>query len=1293
MEGEMLGSSIARSYSLDRARPIACLGFAAVALTAALLVLAPTAARASGCEDSWTNTAGGSWFEGANWSKKAPPTSSEEACITEAGTYTVEMAQKSSTVTVKTLTIGGASGTQTLAVASTNSLNAVLTSSAGIATTAHTGVLVLTNAETSGNSVTIVGPIANAGEIVTEPAHGGQRNLQGELTNAETGTLVINANTSFDGSKATLISKGKIDLANATQLTASAESTVKNSAGKIAATGSGDVLMEPKTTFDQGGGGTSGTKPVILRDALLKYTGTGKSLITQHGEESRLGGNISAGQSLVLESTNGENVRSGATGSFSNAGSITLTNSETSANNATLAISSGTLTNTGTITTEKAVGGQRNLQGDIINKGTLAINANTAYNELKAGLVNEGAIDVATEVQLIASRESSVMNASGAIAATGSSDLLMEPGTTFTEGAGTTSGAKPVILRNAALVYSGSGESTITQHGEGGTLSGNISAGQSLVLESTNGENVKSTAAAGFSNAGSITLTNSETSANNATLAISSGTLANSGTIVTEPAVGGQRNLLGSIANTGTLAINANTAYDGSKAALANEGRLEVAAGKQLTVSNEGTVTNGSGGKIVAGEGADVLVEPGSTFTEGAGTTSGAKPVIVRDAALVYSGSGESTITQHGEGSTLSGNISAGQSLVLESTCGEHVKSTAAAGFSNAGAITLTNGDGCANNATLVISSGTLANSGTITVEKANGGARTLQGSLTDTGTLAINASTAYNGAGAVLTNEGAIDVAEGVALTVSNGGSLANDAGSIAAGATGLVLMEPGTSFTEGAGTTSGTLPVIVRDGALAYAGTGASTIAQRGESGTLKGNIASGQSLVLESTCGEHVKSTAAAGFSNAGAITLTNGDGCANNATLVISSGTLANSGTITVEKANGGARTVQGNLTNTGTLALDANTTYNATAAVLTNEGALKLAEGVALAVSGGATVNDNGGTIAAAGNGALTESGGAFNQGAGTTSGSEPVILENTALHYTGKGASTIAVRGEGNTLKGSVGGSQVLSVQSTCGAHAKETVTGNYSNYGTIDLTNGDGCGNNATLALGGKTLTNKGTISSESPHGGARTIEGAVTNEGTVALSAAETLKVTGAYTQSAKGKLKALIASASSFGALSVTGAATIAGTLIVSPVPPFVASLGQTFAIVGGASLTGTFASESGDQINSGGLYYKPTYSATGVTLVVAQATLALSAESGLPGATVTLSGSGYLLGDTITPAFTDHKKVKTTFPGVTVNGSGEFSTEITIPATAAVGKGSISVKSTQTGVTITHTFTVS
>jgi hypothetical protein len=89
---------------------------AALAGFALLLLLGGSPASAAGCSDSWTNTAGGSWFVGGNWSTGAPPTAGEEACITAAGTYTVTLDELDATVSAHALTIGGASGRQTLAV-------------------------------------------------------------------------------------------------------------------------------------------------------------------------------------------------------------------------------------------------------------------------------------------------------------------------------------------------------------------------------------------------------------------------------------------------------------------------------------------------------------------------------------------------------------------------------------------------------------------------------------------------------------------------------------------------------------------------------------------------------------------------------------------------------------------------------------------------------------------------------------------------------------------------------------------------------------------------------------------------------------------------------------------------------------------------------------------------------------------------------------------------------------------------------------------------------------------------
>ena len=1083
------------------------IGLAAAAIIM-LAIWAPSAARASGCENSWTNTKGGSWFEKENWSKKAVPTSGEEVCITESGTYTVTMTQETGTVTVKALSIGGASGVQTLAVGSSCSLNAVFTTTAGLSLTAQ-GALTLTNGDGCANNAALVGPVTNAGTITAVPAIGGGRTIEGSLSN--TGTIAIDTNTAYPGSKAALSNDGAIDVAEGKTLTVLDQGAVTNSTGgSIVATGSGDVLMASGTAFNEGAGSTSGTKPVIVDDGTLNYTGAGK--------------------------------------------------------------------------------------GPIAARGTT-------------------------------------------------------------------------------------------------TLTGTSSAGQSLSVESTSGENALTTAPSGFTNGGSITLTNGDGAGNNATLEASPGqTLSNSGTITTEVANGGARTLLGNITNTGTLAINANTAYKAEESLLKNEGAINVATGVQLTLSNDVSLTNGAGGKIVASGNGDVLLQSGGTFTEGAGTTSGSKPVIVDDATLAYTGAGAGPISLRGT-STLTGTSSPGQALSIESTSGENAVTTAPGGFTNGGSITLTNGDGAGNSATLIISSGTLANSGTITTAVAIGGARTIEGNLTNTGTLAINQNTAYSGVKGALSNEGAIDVATGKALTVSNAGSVTNGAGgSIVGTGTGNIFMGSGTAFFQGIGTITGTKAVIVDDGLVEYPGTGAGLIALRGTS-QISGSLAAGQLLSIESTCGEHAVATNEASFTNAGSITLTNADGCANNATLIVAAGTLTNSGTITSEPGVGGARTIQGNLKNTGTLAINTNTSYNAPGTLLTNEGQIDLATGVTLSAPNTQTVdNETSGTIAGAGTGALAVTNGAFNEGAGVTSGSQPVILDDTALKYTGSGASTLALRGK-STLSGtmiSVG--QTLSIQSTCSEHAAVTSTTVTSN-GTIVLGNGDGCGNNAILELGTKTLTSTGAFDVEDQVGGVRELEGSLKQEGLLTLAAGETLKVTGEYTQNGKGTLDTDIASASKFGALSVTGKAKLAGAVEVDEIESFVGKAGETFAILSSEARTGTFTDLDGVTTATPGRYYLPTYSATGVTLVDTQATLTPSPGEGAPGSMVTLKGTGYVPGDKVKLTFLDAKGKKSSLPTVTASPAGEFSIEVTLSSKAAAGIGTFSATSTAvTGLVVTAPFTV-
>jgi hypothetical protein len=885
--------------------------------------------------------------------------------------------------------------------------------------------------------------------------------------------------------------------------------------------------------------------------------------------------------------------------------------------------------------------------------------------------------------------------------ASGCTDSWTNPagGSWFTPG-NWSNGTPPTAAEEACITLSGTYTVTMTQTSTTGTVSvqsltiGGASGTQTLAVGSSCSENAQLTTHGLVNNAnGVLTLTNGDSCANNVSL---SGQVTNAGEIATEPGAGGERQLRGNTTNTGTIAIDTDTLYDGADVKLTNEGAIALAEGKDLTATSANTITNAAGGSIAdqkvggAYRSGNVYMSH-ATFNEDAGTMSGSQPVVVDDGTLNYgAGAGAGIIALRGA-TALSGTISAGQILLIQGTCSEHAVATAASGLRNGGRIMLTDADGCGDNDTLSISSGTLTNTGTIDAEAGTSGQRNLQGNLHNRGTVELHANTSYNGSEALFTNEGQVELFEGT-LTLSNESSFKNAGGNIfAKGSSNSVLAGSGTSFTEGEGTTDGYEPVIVDDGTLTYNGDGKSAIQLQG-SDTLLGGPSKGQLLAIASTCGGQASTTAAAGFTNAGTITLTNDSDCANNATLTVSSGTLENTGTIATELRQGGQRNLEGSITNTGKLALSANTSASTKGATLLNEGAIDIADGVDFSVTGAQTVtNGTGGTIMAAGLGALVQTEGTFNQGPGQDIGSEPVILDDLTLDYHGHGSGRIALRGT-SSLTGSVRGGETLELQSTCAHNALITAASGFSNKGTIELTNFEGCAKNVTLDPAGGTLDTGGALKVDNPHGGARTIEGSLSNSSLLVVAAGATLKVSGSYTQTSAGKLIPYIASASSFGALSVTGSATIAGELAVHAVSPFKGTAGEEFAILSSGALSGMFSTVSEDQIDSSGLYYMPTYSSTGAALAVTQATLELSKASGAPGTKVMLKGSGYLPGGTITPTFTDRNGHATTFTAVTANGSGEFATEITIPESADTGEGTIVVRSVTTGMAIGDIFEV-
>jgi cytoskeletal protein CcmA (bactofilin family) len=190
---------------------------------------------------------------------------------------------------------------------------------------------------------------------------------------------------------------------------------VANASGTIAASGAG-TLFQQGGTFDEGLGSITGEKPVILESAALSYTGKGMGKIMLRGTSS-LTGAVSAGQALVLYGLCGVNT-SVTAGSFVNSGTIDFT-SETCEPYVRLDLAGGTLENKGTLNIENATGGERAIEGSLVNEKTLYLGG--ARLDVSGAFKQQG--KKAVFETLIASSEYGALTATGAATITGELEI------------------------------------------------------------------------------------------------------------------------------------------------------------------------------------------------------------------------------------------------------------------------------------------------------------------------------------------------------------------------------------------------------------------------------------------------------------------------------------------------------------------------------------------------------------------------------------------------------------------------------------------------------------------------------------------------------------------------------------------------------------------------------------------------------------------------------------------------------------------------------------------------------
>jgi hypothetical protein len=468
---------------------------------------------------------------------------------------------------------------------------------------------------------------------------------------------------------------------------------------------------------------------------------------------------------------------------------------------------------------------------------------------------------------------------------------------------------------------------------------------------------------------------------------------------------------------------------------------------------------------------------------------------------------------------------------------------------------------------------GTLTNHGTIQADT-GAGTITLAAATSSDGTLqALNGSTLALAAD--VTGTGTITTDSGNGSTVAQNGakisgatitgalvpnaSAANQLGGASIGSGGALNLSTASERVTGGLTLDGVIHVSAGS--------------------TLGFGVAAGENLTVDSSGSGKIGSIVL-DSNTANAISLDNG------VTLALGSGIVLSGQGGTVGPALFHAST--GSLVNAGTISTTGNGTVTLSPATLTNNGTIQVGTGSTVGVTSPFTNFDaststlTGGTYIVAGT--LQFPGAHIVTNAATIAldGVQSAILDSgtsgnaLADFATNTATGSFTVRnGRGLTVSGDFTNAGALAADATGGPSAFRA-TGSYTQTGgTTTLTH------SATLSSGTSTVDiQAGTLAGDGA------IVGNLTNAGTVSPGTASTagrIVVNGTYTQAAGGTLSLKLAGTGSAGTdydeLSVTGAATLNGTIALSALGGFAPSSGDSFHVLNFASSSGDFSTQTG------------------------------------------------------------------------------------------------------------------
>ncbi len=1043
------------------------------------------------------------------------------------------------------------------------------------------------NANISGQTLVLQSLTAGTNTKTMEASGGGTMELNGVSWNNTGGTITAQTGSAVDltggvnitGGTLTSAGTGQVyvaanNIAYLTGLTLGGTTNVQNN-GEIAASGTitnnGTITLQATGNqtyyYSQAATALAGTGTLVLSSSNDQYTAnldgangfTNDETIAGAGQidsgvftnNGTINANVS-GQTLTLQSfTSGTNTKTmeasgGGTmflngSSWNNTGGTIEALANSAVNlNGNVTITGGTLTTSGSGAINLLANNYAYLSG-LTNSGTLNVQNNAQLN-LTGAITNTGTISL----QATGNLTYLIINGSVTLNGTGTIDLTSSNGqyTNNIYGAG----SAPILISHNTIEGVGNLGSGNMGFTNDGTVDANVT-GQNLSI------NVDSTGFTNY-NGTTTTLTGGTYIANGGNVTFAAGnttgitTLAasvieeNGGQI--ENASNSFENALAnltSITSTGALVTDVNFVDAG---AFSNAGSLTILGGTSFKV---GSLSQISGGSLTAGT---YVLDANLNLT-------GATQNITTNAATLTLAGG--TIENANNSNALAGlAVNSGKLTIGGSS---NNLSTTAASFSNTGTLTINSGDSFTAKALTQISgttlsAGTYVLGGNLDLSTGTANITTNAATLTLEGGTIENTSNSSNALLNLAVNSKSLTLADNASFTTTgnftNGGALTVNTGSTFTVLSSKALSNYHAStntLTGGSYVVGGTL--AFNAGATGGIKTDSANITLEGL-GEIENSNGNTNALLNLATIGstgaltlaQNANFTAAGGFTNSGKLTIDSGSTFALTGSNLLSN--LA-SGTLT-----GGTYTVGGTLQLT---TANGGITTNAATLTLTGTTA-KILDGTANALAG---FNNNTGTLTLAAGALLTT----------------PNSVTNTGTLDVAKG-SIFTVSGAGHSY------SQTAGTTTIDGTLA--------STVGGVSVTGG---------TIGGAG-TVKGNTSVGNATGTAATIN--VGDSGKAGL-----LSITGTYTQLATGTMTGLVngtTAGTGFSQLKVTGTAALAGTINFTVATAFQASLtlGETFTVLTGSSVTGTF-SNSTIAINSS-FQFNVSYTSTGVVLTVAAVT---------------------------------------------------------------------------------------